>query len=728
MSDLHSELMNLEKGIPTTERIVPTRKSLTSREITVQFSLKKLFIPALIVIAVVAIGLIIWQILPKQKAPPLAPSGKLSLAVMYFTNKTGDENLGIWRTALPELITIDLSQSKFINILSADRLFSILKKVDLLDAENVSPEDLAKVADEGGVGNILCGSYAKTGEKFRILTTLKNMKTGEARPLESVEFSGENAIFTAVDELAIEVKKNLTLSHQGLTADFDKPAGTITTTSPRAYKYYAEARKQHLELKYKESIELYDKAVSLDHGFAMAFKGLASACSSLGLREQSTEATQRALKSSDRLSERERLGIKGQYYAYDGKTYDKAIETLDKLLKIYPDDTAAINLMGGIYGGLEEYDKALAFREMEYRIHKDMTTYKNLADGYESLGRYQEAIEVYEDYITHVADNADMHRNLSSLHAAEGKFAVALAEAGKAFLTDPENENYTRIKGNIFYLQDDLVGAEKEFQKLLDAKSEFLVYGARTKLAMINLFRGEFRKAIEQRQHQLELAQRIGEKGWEAWAHWALFYLYMKKGDIKAAEAEVEALEKISHEENFVSLNMPSLRARCLLEIEKGSLSRAESAAEELKKLLNSIPFKKLGRFYFNLKGRIELRKNNQAAAIKNFMKAVNLDPKPETAKDILLLDDLGLTYFRKRDMSEARKVYGRIRSQTNSKWDGDIYVRSLYMLGLIAEIQDNKTEAAEHYRKFLDLWKDADPGIAEVEDARKRLAGLKSQ
>ena len=59
---------------------------------------------------------------------------------------------------------------------------------------------------------------------------------------------------------------------------------------------------------------------------------------------------------------------------------------------------------------------------------------------------------------------------------------------------------------------------------------------------------------------------------------------------------------------------------------------------------------------------------------------------------------------------------------------DGDIYVKAFYMLGKIHEQQGDSAKAIEHYEKFLTLWKDADLGIVEVEDARKRLAGLKSQ
>jgi predicted hydrocarbon binding protein len=64
------------------------------------------------------------------------------------------------------------------------------------------------------------------------------------------------------------------------------------------------------------------------------------------------------------------------------------------------------------------------------------------------------------------------------------------------------------------------------------------------------------------------------------------------------------------------------------------------------------------------------------------------------------------------------------ILHQASSLYD-DIYAKSFYMLGKIYGEQGGTVKAIEHYKKFLDLWKDADPGIAEVEDARERLLGL---
>jgi len=85
------------------------------------------------------------------------------------------------------------------------------------------------------------------------------------------------------------------------------------------------------------------------------------------------------------------------------------------------------------------------------------------------------------------------------------------------------------------------------------------------------------------------------------------------------------------------------------------------------------------------------------------------------------------LAYYQAGDKERAQKEYEDIASISTGKlyW-GDICARSIYMLGKIYEEQGNKSKAIEHFQKFLDLWKDADSGLPEVEDARNRLEGLK--
>ena len=93
-----------------------------------------------------------------------------------------------------------------------------------------------------------------------------------------------------------------------------------------------------------------------------------------------------------------------------------------------------------------------------------------------------------------------------------------------------------------------------------------------------------------------------------------------------------------------------------------------------------------------------------------------------------LFLWSLADAYFRSGDLENAQKHYEKITKLTSGRlWDGYLYAKSFYMLGKIAEQKSWPGKAIEHYEKFLDLWKEADPGQPEVEDAKKRLVALKS-
>ena len=156
-------------------------------------------------------------------------------------------------------------------------------------------------------------------------------------------------------------------------------------------------------------------------------------------------------------------------------------------------------------------------------------------------------------------------------------------------------------------------------------------------------------------------------------------------------------------------------------------MDKAHETAEELKELIEEGLNKKFMRNYYHLMGMIELERQNFSKAIEYFKKALSLLPYNQASSHALFIDPLALAYYKAGNLEKAREEYKRISSFTVGRlFHGDIYANSFYKLGKICEQKGQKTKAIEHYQKFLDLWKDADPGIAEVEDARKRLAGLK--
>jgi TolA-binding protein len=83
----------------------------------------------------------------------------------------------------------------------------------------------------------------------------------------------------------------------------------------------------------------------------------------------------------------------------------------------------------------------------------------------------------------------------------------------------------------------------------------------------------------------------------------------------------------------------------------------------------------------------------------------------------------LALAYYKAADLEKARSEFEKITLLTTGRRNyGDLYAKSFYWLGKIAEEQKDKRRAAENYGKFIELWKDADPGQPEVDDAKRRF------
>jgi len=257
--ELQKALSDIKQGIPTTERIIPDKKPLTSREITVQFNLKKLLIPALATIAVVIAAIAIWQLFLQKEAVPVEYD-KPFVAVMYFDNNTGDENLDHFRITISDLLITDLMQSQLIHVVREDKLFNILKKLNLEEARTYSSDDLKNVAAEGRATHILQGNYTKAGENLRFNYTLLDVNTDEVIGSDRVSGVGIDSILAMVDELTIKIKADFNLSQQQIASDIDKDIGQIYTDSPEALKFYIEGRKLHDEGDYRGSIELMEKA------------------------------------------------------------------------------------------------------------------------------------------------------------------------------------------------------------------------------------------------------------------------------------------------------------------------------------------------------------------------------------------------------------------------------------------------------------------------------------
>ncbi len=725
--EVHAELEAISQGMPTMQRIAPRRKTFTSREITVKFSLRKLWVPALAALCIIMIGLGVWRLLPRKKAA-LVPAGKPSLAIMYFKNNTGDKSLDHWRTMLADLLITDLTQSKYIRILSEDKLFNILRQLNELDAETYSSDALQQVARLGGVNHILQGAYARAGDEFRINVTLQEAPGGEIVAAESVAGQGEASIFSMVDELTRKIKANFKLSDQQIATDIDREIGKITTSSPEAYKYYTEGRKYHDAGDNRRSIQLMEKAVEIDPGFAMAYRSMAMSYNNLYLLSERNKFMQKALKLADRLSDAERYQIQGSYYDGSEETYSQAIEAFNKLLDLYPDDTTANHNLARIYLDLEEWDKAIKRLEICVRNRTEFVhSYTALADSYSARGNDDKGRQVLESYIQNSSDNAQIRWALARLDVDSGKLEPAMAEIDKAFLLDPEPFEILMDKGDIYTYQGDLARAEGEYQKLLEAREPVGRAVGRGRLGMLWLLQGQYEKTKNIWKQSAAVAESMGQNSWVCMASARLAYACLKIGDWEGALGYCQADWDNGEKAAYLEGKRTSLYLKARTFIGMNALDRARETADELKNIIEKGLNKKYIRYHQHLMALLEIERKNYPQAIELMTGALALEPYGPPARNVEFMNTLARAYELAGNSDKAAEMYHQMTELTTGRIGyGDIYACSFYHLGKIYEKRGGKALAIENYQKFLTLWKDADAGLPEVEDARKRMAGLK--
>ncbi|MDH7512234.1 MAG: protein kinase [Clostridiales bacterium] len=725
--ELLAELTRIEAGLPTTEKVVVEKKPFTSKQITVTFGLKKLLVPAFVLIGLIVAGLIIWRLVLTKAPPP--PTGKPSLAVMYFKNNTGDESLDHWRVAISDLLIKDLSQSKYINVLSADKLFNILSQLDKAEAKSYTSETIKDVAIQGSVKNVLIGSYAKAGENFRIDVQLQDGSTGQILSSSRVEGKGQDSIFAMVDELTKKIKHDLKIPAAEIAADIDRELEKITTASPEALKFYVEGRKLHNEQRYRESIQMMEKAIAIDPGFAMAYRSMAMGYSNLQLASQKQTYLKKAFELTDRLSDRERFTIEGDYYRESERSYDKAVEAYERLLKLYPDDSIGANNLGILYNSLEEWDKAIELYERVLQSNPEsIWTYLNIVDSYLAKGWPEKARATLEGFIRNYKDNFMVRIYLAVVNFVEGRYDQALAEAEKAGTLNPSDYLVFLAKAASYRGLRDWTKAEAQYQEIFGLEEIAGHLIGRHWLGAMYLLRGQLRKAEAEFSRGIELAEKIGDKGWISDFHRSLADLYLQSGrPAKALEEYDKALRRAQELESLWR-QKGILLGRGYAELELGKIGQARKTTDDLRVLVESGFNKKDIRYHDLLAGMIALKNEDYAEAIKRLTRAAALLPSQHFFDNdhALFLDAAALAYFKKGEWEKARDEYEKItRLTVGAFFYGDIQARSFYKLGQIYEQLKDKEKAKENYQKFLDLWKEVDSGQPEIDEAKNRLASL---
>jgi serine/threonine protein kinase/Tfp pilus assembly protein PilF len=704
LADLRREKKSLEYvkvGQIPKEEIAPKSKN----------KLLPFIVPASIVFILVLLFLILkpfkFEIVPEKGAV----AKENSLAIMYFENIADPEDKEKIAQMITALLITDLSESQYMQVVSRQRLYDILKLLGKEDLKVIDKSIATEVAKKAGTKWILTGNILQTEPNIVLTSDISEASTGKILATQRISGEASENLFAVVDKLTAEIKKDLSLPERA-KKELDRPVADVTTHSPEAYRYYLEGIDYEYKYYFSEAEKSFRKAWETDSTFAMAYYRLA-------VRTWDKKLLAKAVKYSNNVSQKEKHYIKS-LEAFISGNYAQAIAELKKIVERYPDEKEAFLLQGEYY---EDYlgDPEEAVNQYTKILEIDTLfkeTYNRLAYAYNELGNLDKSIWAINKYISLAPDEANPYDSRGDLYAYNGKLDQAIESYKKAGEVKP---NFSiRKLGHMYLFKREYAKAESCYKELCSNADKGTRSVGRFYLAYIPLYQGKFKAALQvlddgitaDRMEQIDEWENVYKRFFKA-------IIYREK-DLNMAMKEFEKCIEINlkHDPDNIFF-MPNYYV--LLLAEKGDFKKAQEVADALKKYSEEKDKTYIWDYWYAV-GCIELSRGNLEASVANFEKLVKAHPGIYSG--FLLAN----AYLESGKLGEAVAELEKIISVYNDDqaFNAIRAVKAYYLLGLAYEKSGWNKKAIEKYEEFLDIWKNADPGIPEVQNAKERLKKLK--
>ncbi|MFB0565248.1 MAG: protein kinase [Candidatus Aminicenantaceae bacterium] len=742
--ELLSELVKIEKGIPTTEKVIPKRKPITSKEVTVTFGLKKLFVPALVVIAIVIAGLIIWQLLP-QKEVALAPKIENSIAVISFKNQTGDKAFDYLQEAIPNLLITNLENTGYLYVATWERMNDLLEQMGKEDVKLIDRNLGFELCRMEGIEAIVLGSFIKAGDIFA--TDVKVLDVESKRLISSASSKGKGVssiLETQIDELSKDISRGVGISERKIEETQVRIAD-VTTSSMEAYEYFLKGRENYVKFYFDEARQFLEKAVELDPTFASAYRYLSWVCYMLGDTEVAKEALEKAKTFSKKATEKERLYIEADYARLIEGNEEKRIRIFEQMAKKYPQEKAVHFWLGTIYSINEFLNEAVEELNTALKLDPNYGDAINmLAYTYAELGNFEKAIEYLKKYASVSPGDANPFDSMAEIYLRMGRLDEAIAKYKEVLEIKPDFGSDWNLS-YIYALKENYTEAMKWIdQHIAMSPSSGRRANGFLWRGFYHYWLGSLDQSFRDLSRAADLAEEVGNEDQIAFIEWMKGWIHYDREEFDASQNYFKSWFdfRIKNDPDGI----PTYKAFYnfylgLGDLKQGRIDLAKSKLVELRTLLPEVnPAAKdqitVNYDFFN--GEVLLAEDSMDKAIAACKKILPLGmPRiyPGSQMTVLVYniplinDVLARAYQQKGDKDRAIAEYERLATFDPKTPDRRlIHPKYHYRLAKLYEEKGWKGKAIEHYEKFLNLWKNADPGIPEVEDARKRLAALKSQ
>ena len=745
-AELLQDLNEVEKMLPTTESHIPRRKPVTTREITVKFSLKKILVPACIAAAIIILSLFGWRyFFGEPGAVPLEETVKV--AVISFQNQTGNDNYNYLQEAIPNLLITSLEQNRYIRVITWERLHDLLKQLGREDVEVIDRDLGFELCRHEGVDAIVLGSFIKAEETFATDVKVLDVETKNLIKSTSSRGIGVDSILNKqIDELSREISRGVGLSEKKARPSKVQIA-EVTTKNMEAYNYFLRGREDLEKFYFADARWSLEKAVELDPEFALAHLYLARVYSLLG----NSVRTKDEIEKFKKFGRKKVKGLDGLYteaFMATLENTEKGQENYFKILKEiaskYPDEKRVHFDLAKYYQGqgmiqkaIEEFNKALKLDpKFGYAINQ-------LAYLYSGMNEFETALEYFKEYAAVSPGDANPYDSMGEMYFRMGKLDESIERFKQAIKVKPDFPSGWKIS-YIFALKENYIEAFKWIdQHISQAPSLPLKSHGYQLKAFYYYILGNLEQAFatvdkaeelawkENDMNLVDLAYRM--KLWICyeWGKFELFRDYAKK------RMEFRTSNKIG-EENYNNILYNFYEG--VIDVKSGKIEEAKSKLKAIQALLPELESKlaqetKITTYdYLHILILIEEGSADQAI---DFIKKM---PPPKVSFNLIMTfvrrnlpfdDDLmARALLKKGEMNKAIADYERItRLNLDIGLDRPlIHPLSCYRLAKLYEKTGQFEKAAEQYRKALDIWENADDGLFQVEDSRQRLVALKSK
>ncbi len=329
-----------------------------------------------------------WSLTHRESGLRLTDRDTIVLA--DFDNKTGDP---VFEDALRQGLTVELEQSPFLSLISDAKIQQTLPLMGQPKDARLTPEIAQQVCERTASTAILEGSIANLGSQYVLGLRARNCNTGSVLDQEQIQAARREDVLNSLSLIArkfrIKVGESMATVEKHST-----PLAEATTLSLEALKAYSAGMKADLSSGHAAAIPFFRRAHEIDPKFAMAYANLGLSYSSVGESVLSAESTTRAWQLRDRVSDPERLFIDFTYDRQMTGNLEKAYQTLELWIQTYPreEQPSPQRLLGGLATqGTGRFERALEASQKEIAADPDLVFgYENLASSYLFLDRFTE--------------------------------------------------------------------------------------------------------------------------------------------------------------------------------------------------------------------------------------------------------------------------------------------------------------------------------------------------